>query len=200
MPSTNDSGLEIVELWTSRLLNQSLPGHERHTQRLAEIALAHDDQPVFSIEDASLEWLKAQIGHGVNACLERAGFTRPVGWSANARFDVERLEDYRCLKNHPGAYFTGFYVVRTSSGDEGIGVRDDRSPSSITYYDPRAGVNMNAISRDPYIAYNHTYPLAPGQLLIWPAYVAYFLHPNLGNEPAIRIAFDIRVQAVDENQ
>ena len=197
---TNDSGLEVVELWTSRLLNQSIPGHELYTPRLVDIALAHVGEPVFSIEDASLDWLKAQIAHGVNACLDRAGFARPVGWSANARFEVERLEDYRCLANHPGAYLTGFFVARTSRGDEGIGVRDDRSPASITFYDPRGGINMNAINRDPYIAYNHTYPLAPGQLLIWPAYVAYFVHPNLGHEPAIRVAFDIHVQAATETQ
>ena len=197
---TSDLGLEVVELWTSRLLNQSIDGHAPHTARLLELALAHVDEPVFSIEDPSLEWLKAQIAHGVNACLDRAGFAQPVGWSANARFDVERLEEYHGLRHHPGAYFTGFYVARVSPGDEGIGMRDDRCPASITFYDPRCGINMNAINRDPYIAYNHTYPLAPGQLLIWPAYVAYFLHPNLGREPAVRVAFDIHVRAAAETQ
>lgn len=193
---TNDLGIEVVQLWTSRLLNQSIPGHEQHSHRLLELALAHSHEPVFSVEDPALEWLKAHIGHGVNACLGRAGFTRPVGWSANARFDIERLEDYRTLRNHPGAYYTGFYVVR--AGDGGIGVRDDRSPASITFYDPRTGINMNAINRDPYIAYNHTFPLAPGRLLIWPAYVGYFLHPNLAEDPAVRVAFDIHLQAAAE--
>lgn len=192
---TNESGLEIVQLWTSRLLNQSIPGHEHHTSRLVEIALAHRDEPVFSIEDPSLEWLKANIGHGVNACLGRAGFAHAISWSANARFDVERLEDYRCLRNHPGAYFTGIFVARAETADEGAGTRDDRRPACITFYDPRCAINMNAINRDPYIAYNHTYPLAPGRLLIWPAYLGYFLHPNLAKEPAVRVAFDIRVQA-----
>jgi len=197
---TNDLGLEVVELWTSRLLNQSIPGHEPHTSRLVEIALARVDEPVFSIEDPSLEWLKAQIGHGVSACLDGAGFVLPVQWSASARFDVERLEDYECLRNHPGAYFTGIYVARVGTADDGIGMRDDRRPASITFYDPRAGINMNAVNRDPYIAYNHTYALAPGQLLIWPAYLGYFLHPNLSNTPAVRIAFDIQVQQADDAQ
>ncbi len=195
----DDMGLEVIKLWTSSLLNQPIPGHEQHTARLVELALGHTDEAVFSIEDPSLEWLKKQIEHGVSACLSKAEINQPIKWSASGRFDVQQLEDYRSLRNHPGAYFTGIYVARSNAGEEGIGVRDDRRSGNITFYDPRAGINMNAINRDPYIAYNLTYALAPGQLLIWPAYVSYFLHPNLSREPAIRVAFDIHVHAATES-
>ena len=166
---------------------------------MAELALAHPDEAVFSIEDPNLDWLKEQIGRGVNACLNKAEFNHPVQWSASGRFDVQQLDDYRSLRNHPGAYFTGFYVVRANPGEEGIGIRNDSRSGSITFYDPRMGINMNAINKDPYITYNLTYPLTAGQLLIWPAYVSYFLHPNLAHEPAIRVAFDIHIQGAVES-
>lgn len=190
---TDDPGLEVIKLWSSSLLNQPIPGHEQYTSRLIELALAHPDEAVFSIEDPSLDWLKKQIEHGVNACLSKSEFSRAIQWSASGRFDVQSLDDCRSLRNHPGAYYTGFYVARANTDEEGIGVRSDRRSGSITFYDPRSGINMNAINKDPYITYNLTYALAPGQLLIWPAYVSYFLHPNLAREPAIRVAFDIDV-------
>lgn len=196
---TDDMGLEVIKLWTSSLLNQPIPGHGHYTARLVELALAHPDDAVFSIEDPSLDWLKSQIEHGVSACLSKAQFNRAIQWSASGRFDVQHLDDYRSLRNHPGAYFTGIYVVRANTGEVGIGIRNDSRSGSITFYDPRVGINMNAINKDPYIAYNLTYALEAGQLLIWPAYVSYFLHPNLAREPAIRVAFDIHVHDAVES-
>lgn len=196
----NDLELEIIELWPSSLLNQAIPGHEPHTTRLVELALAHPDEAVFSIEDPSLDWLKAQIGHGVGACLLKAGFVSEIQWGAIGSFDVQHLDDYRSLRNHPGAYFTGIYVARSNTDDEGIGIRNDRRSGCITFYDPRMGVNMNAINKDPYISYNQTVTLLPGNLLIWPAYVSYFLHPNLAREPAVRVAFDIQVDSSTKSE
>ena len=64
----------------------------------------------------------------------------------------------------------------------------------VTFYDPRTGINMNSIRRDPYLHYHHTVPLVPGLLLIWPAFLSYFEHPNLSREPAVRVAFDIHLE------
>lgn len=186
--------LEILRLWPSIMLDQALPEHEAHTRQLIELAIAHPGQAAFAMQDESVDWLRGHVTHGVNAYLHKAGFTHDVQWGAAGRFELQSLEDYRSLRNQPSAYLTGIYVASAPSADEGLGERDDRRPGCITFYDPRTGINMNAINKDPYILYNRTRKLVPGLLLIWPAYVNYFLHPNLSREPAIRIAFDIQVQ------
>ncbi len=86
------------------------------------------------------------------------------------------------------------YVLHTPSREDELGIRDDRAPGCITFYDPRTGINMNAINRDPYVNYNQTLRLQPGVLFMWPAFVDYFIHPNLSSDPAIRIVFDVQVR------
>lgn len=186
--------LEIVKLWPSSFLDQALPDHEAPTHRLAELAAERASDAVFSIEDPSVEWLKAHVAHGIGAHLLKTGVTGATQWGVHGWFDVQTFEDYRSLRNRPGAYLSGLYVVRSPAPETGLGMRDDRRPGAISFYDPRAGANMNAIKRDPYVSYHHTLMLVPGHLLIWPAYVSYFLHPVLSREPAVRVAFDVQVR------
>jgi len=186
--------LEIVKLWPSTLLDQPLPEHQAWTRRLAELAEEQPSESVFAIEDESVEWLKAHLAHGIGAFLLKTGVSGPTQWGVRGWFDLQSFDDYRSLQNRPGAYLSGLYVVRSPAPEQGLGMRDDRRPGCISFYDPRAGANMNAIRRDPYVTYHHTLVLVPGHLLIWPAYVGYFVHPNLSREPALRVAFDVQVQ------
>ena len=78
-----------------------------------------------------------------------------------------------------------------------LALRDDGRPGSISFYDPRVGMNMNAIRKDPYVLYHHTESFVPGLLMIWPAYVPVFIHPHLHEADAMRIRID--VQAAAEN-
>lgn len=189
------AGLELLQLWPCVFLQQSLPDHEQPTLRLAELARERPLDDTFTIGDASVEWLKANVVYAVSAYLRAAGFTRPPACSLRARFDIQRFEDIRPLHNRTGAYLTGCYVVSTPEPDADLGARDDRRPGSFTFYDPRNGMNMNSIRRDPYLHYHYSVPLTPGLLLIWPAFVRYFEHPNHSREPAVRIAFDVQVNA-----
>jgi hypothetical protein len=191
--ATGTPHIDIVRLWPSTLLIQELPDHDAPTRRLVELAKEGSAEDVFTIEDASVEWLKANILHGVGAYLQKAGFPRPPQWGAMGRFDIQHFDDYRSMRNTPGAYLAGMYVLEIPSGDE-LGRRDDRAPGCITFYDPRTGINMNAINRDPYVRYNRTLKLKPGLLVVWPAFVDYFMHPNLSPSPAIRIAFEVQLR------
>lgn len=192
--STELAGFEVIRLWPSTFLRQALPDYQEPTNRLAELVEDCPPEGVFAIDDASVEWLKAHVAHGVGAYLQKAGFPRLPQWRAHGVFDVQRFAEYRSLRNRPGAYLAGMYVVQSPSERDQIGVRDDRRPGCVTFYDPRTGINMNAISRDPYVMYHHTFKLTPGLLLMWPAYVDYFMHPNLSREPAVQVAFDLQVQ------
>lgn len=188
------AGLELLRLWPSTFLHQPLPDHEQRTRRLEALAREHAAENVFAIDDASAAWLKANIIHGVVAYLRQAGFARPPRCSVSGRFDIQRFTDIRSLRNRTGTYLAGIYVLTSPAPDEGLGGREDRRPGSVTFYDPRTGINMNSIRRDPYLHYHHSVPLVPGVLLIWPAFVSYFEHPNHSREPAVRVAFDIRLE------
>ncbi len=187
-------GLELLRLWPSTFLHQSLPDHEERTRLLEVLAREQAAENIFASDEASVDWLKANIIHGVVAYLREAGFTRPPRCSVSGRFDIQRFTDIRPLRNRTGTYLAGTYVVTSPASDEGLGAREDRRPASVTFYDPRTGINMNSIRRDPYLDYHHTVPLVPGLLLIWPAFVSYFEHPNHSREPAVRVAFDIHLE------
>ena len=186
-------GLELLQLWPNTFLQQALPDHEERTRCLEELAREHADEDVFTIDDASVEWLKANIIHGVRAYLRTAGFTRPPVCTASGQFDIQHFADVRSLRNRAGSYLAGVYVVTSPPGEQRLGTRQDSRAGSVTFYDPRSGMNMSSIRRDPYVLNHHTVALVPGLLLLWPAFVSYFEHPNHSREPAVRVAFDIHL-------
>ena len=76
--------------------------------------------------------------------------------------------------------------------------RSDVRPGRITFYDPRQGSNMTAIKNDPNIEPEHTVLPEPGLMLLWPAFVNHFVHPNLSKETRISISFNIVLKWSDE--
>jgi len=189
-----DLGLEIIRLWPSIFLEADLPGYEAPTQRLIALAESRPGDGVFAIEDPGVAWLKDHLAHAVGAYLQRASEGQALEWGVRARFAVQNLGEYRSLANQPGADVAGMYVLRWPSQQRVAGGRDDGLPGYVSFYDPRIAMNMNAIKRDPYHRYHQSLRPRAGLLLLWPACVNYFLHPNLSREPAVRVAFDVQLQ------
>ena len=71
-------GLDLLRLWPSTFLNQPLPDHEPHSRRLAALAAERPGENVLAIADDSVEWLKANLFHGIIGYLRNTGFERPV--------------------------------------------------------------------------------------------------------------------------
>lgn len=184
--------VEMLSLWSNPLLVQRLEDHTAHTERLAQIAQTQSADSIFATSDASVDWLKANLIHGIGALLNRETFDVAPDIDVSARIDVHNTGDYSSLTNRPGAYLSGLYVLRAPRGEATLGHRADRRPGCITFYDPRAGMNMNAIRLDPYVNYHFTVEFEPGMLLIWPSYVAYYLHPHLATSPAVHVGFDVQ--------
>ena len=67
-----------------------------------------------------------------------------------ARFEILGYGDYRALANRPGSYLGGLYIVQSPEQTAHIAARDDLNPGAVSFYDPRIGMNMNAIRQDPY--------------------------------------------------
>ena len=195
-PATIDD-FEITALWPNTLLVQPLADHAAHSARLGELADQGLGPSMFDMDDGAVNWLKANFIHGIGAVLGAAGFTGQPQIAVRAQVETQGLGEYASLANRPGCYLTGLYVVRAPQGPPDIGRRDDGRPGSISFYDPRVGMNMNAIRKDPYVLYHHTESFVPGLLMIWPAYVPVFIHPHLHEADAMRIRID--VQAAAEN-
>jgi len=195
-------GLEIIRLWPCIFIEIDLPAYEVPTQRLMALAESRPGEGVFAIDDPGVEWLKQQLARAVGAYCHRAGFGQAPKWGARARFAVQKFGEYRTLANQPGADLAGMYVLQWPSrqsgaperdNDRGDG-RDDGLPGYVSFYDPRVAMNMNAIKRDPYHGYHQSLRPRAGLLLLWPAYVNYFLHPNESRQPAVRVAIDVHWQ------
>ncbi len=73
----------------------------------------------------------------------------------------------------------------------GIGSRKDLRPGCIAFDDPRGAVNMTAIKRDPYIEAECTLRPAAGTVVVWPAFLNHFVHPNLSKESRVSISFNV---------
>jgi len=194
VPPVDLDEFEIASLWSNSLLVQQLPGHEPHSARLGALVDQGDAATLLDSDDEAVAWLRANVVHGIGALLADAGFPRPPQVSVRVRVETQQLEAYDSLRNRPGAYLTGTYVVRAARGRRVLGARDDGRPGCISFYDPRAGMNMNAIRKDPYVLYHHTVELVPGLLALWPAYLPCFVHPHLSDEPALRIGVDVQVE------
>jgi hypothetical protein len=50
---------------------------------------------------------------------------------------------------------------------------------------------MTAIKGDPYIEPEYTVAPAPGMILLWPAFVNHFVHPNLSKQPRLSVSFNV---------
>ena len=186
--------LEIIRLWPSVFLECDLPGFEAPTQRLMALAESRSEEGVFAIDDSGVAWLKDQLARAVSAYLQRAGFGQVPTWGARARFAVQDFGEYRTIANQPGADLAGMYVLQWPLQQSITPGRDDGLPGYVSFYDPRVAMNMNAIKRDPYHGYHQSLRPRAGLLLLWPAHVHYFLHPNQSRQPAVRVAFDVQLQ------
>ncbi|MDX1433126.1 MAG: hypothetical protein R3286_11830, partial [Gammaproteobacteria bacterium] len=174
--------LELIELWPTLILSQPLPRHEAHTERLAALAREHAGEGVFAVADASVDWLKTHVAHGVNAYLARCAIGSGAEWGARGWFEVLGFGDYRGLRERPEAALCGMYVLRGADDADVAGRRDDLRPGALTFFDPRPAMNKNAINGDPYQRYHETLRPVAGLLLIWPGHVRCFAHPNLGRD------------------
>ena len=57
---------------------------------------------------------------------------------------------------------------------------------------------MNSINKDPYVDPEHTILPKTGELLLWPAFLNHFVHPNLSDETRISISFNIILKWSDD--
>ena len=68
--------------------------------------------------------------------------------------------------------------------------RTDLNPGEISFFDPRAQANMNAVRGDGQFDPEYRRLPRPGELFVWPSFLYHLVHPNLMDEPRISVSFN----------
>ena len=202
MSSREPDAQGFRELWPTLMLQRTLPGHEQANavfeslilemdQRNAELTTGYRDQNLFAVEHPALGWLMQCIHKSASDYCARSGIDYPIDWTLQGWANVNRTGDYHDPHNHPHAYLSGTYYVRVPAGRATPANRNDVRPGCISFYDPRGVANMTAIRRDPQVEPELTVQPQPGLLLMWPAFLLHYVHPNLSEQPRISISFNL---------
>lgn len=196
----DDNG--IFDLWPTRLMQRSLPGHAPANAALAELIEQLDssqqqmtthyrEADFLKLEHPAIGWLNQCINKTVVDYLRAQGQVYQSEWRLQGWANINRFGDYHDLHNHPHSYLSGTYYVAVPDQPESLPGRADRRPSAISFYDPRGQANMTAIRDDPQIEAEFTLMPEPGTLLLWPSFLHHFVHPNLSHQNRISVSFNV---------
>ncbi len=196
-------------LWPTILLERTLPDTQAANEELVRLIESLDSEHTdlttdyrsgnfFSLEHAAATWLKDCVNVTVRDYFQHLGMDYDIRWSLQAWANVNRFGDYHDYHNHPHAYLSGTYYVRVPTRFEDLETRNDVRPGRLTLYDPRACANMTAIKGDPYIEPEYTVDPKAGMILLWPAFVNHFVHPNLSKQARLSVSFNVLLKWSDD--
>lgn len=200
----DDDGFRL--LWPVLFLQRALPGHEHANLELERLILERESENeqlttdylaenLLTLDNPAIQWLNQCIHKTAVDYCARSGMSYDIRWSFQGWANVNRLGDYHDPHNHPYAYLSGTYYVRIpDTRTEKLRNRSDVRPGCITFYDPRGAVNMTAIRDDLQIDPEYTVQPRPGMILMWPAFIMHFVHPNLSSDPRVSISFNVIVK------
>lgn len=205
---TTDQG-HVFDLWPTKLYQRTLVDFDAPTRELLKlvrdldrsnrnVTLDYRDNNLLNMDLAGPNWLRGEVNQSVIDYLSTIGIDYPVNWQIHAWANINRKGDYHDAHNHPHSYLSGTYYLKVPTPSKIGRNRSDVRPGHITFYDPRPGINMNSINNDPYVDPEHTILPQPGQLLMWPAFLNHFVHPNLSDETRISISFNIVLKWSDD--
>jgi len=203
---TNDG---FVSLWPTKILKRTLPDTQAANQALEgfiedldrkhrDLTTDYRSEDLFSHDHSGILWLRECVNVTVRDYFRHLGMDYDIRWSLQAWANVNRFGDYHDYHNHPHAYLSGTYYVRVPAQFEDLETRNDVRPGRLTLYDPRACANMTAIKGDPYIEPEYTVEPTSGMILLWPAFVNHFVHPNLSKQSRLSISFNVMLKWSDD--
>ena len=199
----------FVRIWPTILLRRMLPDAEAangELERLIEdldrrhrdLTTDYRSDNLFTMEHPAAVWLRDCVNVSVGDYFRHLNMDYDIRWSLQAWANVNRFGDYHDYHNHPHAYLSGTYYVRVPETREKLDTRGDLRPGRLTLYDPRACTNMTAIRGDPYIEPEYTVEPKPGMILLWPAFVNHFVHPNLSKQARLSVSFNVMLKWSDD--
>ncbi len=205
---SSDQG-RVRDLWPTKFYERQIDSFEEPNRALLKlvrdldksnknITVEYRDNNILNLDHPGANWLRQEVNRSVIEYLQTIGIDYAVNWQIHAWANINRKGDYHDAHNHPHSYLSGTYYLKVPSPATVGRNRSDVRPGHITFYDPRPGINMISINKDPYIDPEHTILPKPGLLLLWPAFLNHFVHPNLSDETRISISFNIVLKWSDD--
>ena len=199
---SNTGGAQFQKLWPTLFMSLSLPGAEAANPVLAALFLKQDEgtdglteryleQDIFSHPHPAVDWLRQCFDRAVLDFAGEAGLDYRPDFDVQGWVNINRKGDYHNLHNHPHSWLSGTYYVAMPDQPEGAGHRSDLNPGAISFFDPRAQANMNAVRGDGQVDPEHRRLPEPGELFLWPSFLHHLVHPNLADEPRISVSFNV---------
>ncbi len=157
---------------------------------------------IFESEFNLFTWADAPVQHLRAFCLGKLGelITQLNGYRpdevaklklrVDCWFHITRHGGYISNHTHPMASWSGVYCVApgerpAAHPDSGVLRFPDARPYANMYQD-----HGNAKLRQPYGAGSLNYKLEPGQLVLFPSYLAHEVTPFFGRDERITVAFN----------
>ncbi|MDA8586757.1 2OG-Fe(II) oxygenase family protein [Rhodobacteraceae bacterium] len=191
---------QFQRLWPTLFMSLVLPGSENANSVLTELLLQADDeaedltvryldQDIFQNPHPAVGWLRQCCVRAVLDYAVEAGLDYRPDFDVQAWVNINRRGDYHNLHNHPHAWLSGTYYVAMPEQPP-AGHRTDLNPGAISFFDPRAQVNMTAVRGDGQFDPEIRRLPKAGELFLWPSFLHHFVHPNLSDSPRISISFN----------
>ena len=191
------------QLWPVLFLQRTLPSSERANPELERLVVsrererpdlttAYRDGNLFALEHPALDWLRQCVHKTATDYCRRAGMNYPIDWSLHGWANVNRLGDYHDPHNHPHAYLSGTYYVRVPSRAPPAQPR--RRAPGLHQLLRSARDQHDGPARRPAVRPEFTVAPAAGMILLWPAFLMHFVHPNLSEEPRVSVSFNLMVK------
>lgn len=202
MEDSQSTADDFIKLWPTVLLQRMLPGYKAANKELFSLVQEMESgnrnlttdyarENLLTVDNAAITWLRQCINKTVKDYFHYMGADYHIDWKLHGWASINRFGDYHDYHNHPHSYLSGTYYVRVPETVEALSTRADVRPGRITFYDPRSAVNMTAIKSDPYIEAEHTVTPKPGMIMLWPAFLNHFVHPNLSKELRVSISYNV---------
>ena len=209
MKNHHDRNPGIKRLWPTVILERMIPGHEQANLALARLirdlekkhrglTTDYQNDNLLALEDPPTAWLRECVNVTVRDYFAELGMTYDIRCVLHGWANINRFGDYHDFHNHPHAYLSGTYYVQMPTAVENLETRSDVRPGQITLYDPRGAINMTAIKGDPNVEPEYTIVPKPGMILLWPAFVNHFVHPNLSKQMRISVSFNVMLEWSDD--
>ncbi|MCK5364715.1 MAG: hypothetical protein KAR22_17185 [Gammaproteobacteria bacterium] len=190
-------------LWPTVLIRRTFTGCEEPNRALIDLVEKVDrenDQltashwqnaELLNVDDDGIRWLRKGIDETIRAYLDEVGMNYGIGWKTNAWANINRLGDYHAPHNHAWSYLSGTYYVKVPESPEGAVPGGTASSAGISFYDPRAAVNM--LARDGEALSRREFAVRPsaGTMLLWHSSIYHSVHANLSEDTRISISFNI---------
>ena len=199
----------FISLWPTTILQRQLPGYAAANRVLYDLIqeLEHDNRRLTTDytndnllvrDNPAILWLRECINKTVADYFRQIGADYPINWNLHGWASINRFGDYHDFHNHPHSYLSGTYYVNVPEQMEKLETRADVRPGRITFYDPRGAVNMTAIRNDPNIEAEYTVDPVAGMIMLWPAFLNHFVHPNLSKQLRISISYNVMLKWSDD--